>query len=247
MSPGLSAKITLTGGDSMASQKSLILIADDETQVLTIVRRTLELEGYRVVTAGNGEGALSLFEQESPDLAILDIVMPGMDGFALSKRIREFSQTPIIMLSSKSEEEDKLKGFELGIDDYVAKPFSRKELIARVKAVLRRGRQAEVSPSAAVFRSNDIEINFARRRLVKNQEEISLTPTEYKLLEEMVSHRGKVLTYAHLLQKVWGPEYRDEKQYLHVFVGNLRAKIESDPSHPEHIHNVFGVGYEFRS
>jgi two-component system, OmpR family, KDP operon response regulator KdpE len=230
----------------MSSQKRLILIADDEIQVQTIVRRTLELEGYRVITANDGEEALSLFEEQTPDLALLDIMMPGMDGFALCERIREFSQVPIIMLTSKSEEEDKLRGFELGIDDYIPKPFSRKELIARIKAVLRRSRSAAGPPAAAIYKSNSLEINFARRRLVRNGQEIALTPTEYRLLEELVSNRGKVLTYAHLLQKVWGPEYRDEKQYLHVFVGNLRTKIESDPAHPDHIHNAFGVGYEFR-
>jgi DNA-binding response OmpR family regulator len=230
----------------MTSQKPLVIIVDDEIQVQNIVCRTLELEGYRVIKASNGLKALELFEQQPPDLAILDIMMPGMDGFTLCERIREFSPVPIIMLSSKSEEEDKLKGFELGIDDYIPKPFSRMEMLARVKAVLRRSRTSGGVPESPVYNSNDLEINFVSRHLKKNGEEISLTPTEYRLLEEMVSNRGKVLTYVHLLQKVWGPEYRDEKQYLHVFVGNLRSKIESDPANPEHIQNVFGVGYEFR-
>jgi DNA-binding response OmpR family regulator len=231
----------------MTSQKPLILIVDDEVQVLAVVRRTLELESFKVVTASNGKEALNVFEQQIPDLAILDIMMAGMDGFTLCQRIREFSPLPIIMLTSKSEEEDKLKGFDLGIDDYISKPFSRKELIARIKAVLRRSQMTGILPAAAIFKSHNIEINFARRLCIQKGKEIKLTPTEYRLLEELASNRDKVLTYTHLLHKVWGPEYRDEKQYLHVFVGNLRSKIEPDPAHPQHIQNIFGVGYEFRS
>lgn len=229
----------------MTSRKSLILVVDDEPQVLTIVRRTLELEGYKVITASNAGGAMDLFEEQIPDLAILDVMMPGRDGFDLCQSIREFSALPVILLTSKTEEGDKLKGFELGIDDYITKPFSRMELLARVKAVLRRSQSTAKIQTPAVFKSHNMEINFARRRCIRNDLEISLTPTEYRLLEELVANRGKVLTYAHLLQKIWGPEYRDEKQYLHVFVRNLRSKIEPDPVHPEHIQNVFGVGYEF--
>jgi len=233
--------------DNIASKSSVILVVDDETHILTILRRTLEMEGFRVHTTGEAEEALDLLDQKPFDLVVTDIMMPGMDGFTLCKNIREFSQIPVILLTAKDSEEDILKGFSLGADDYISKPFSRKELSARVKAVLRRSGALGTPPAATNFHNDHLDINFERRQVIREGKEISLTPTEYRLLQELVINKGKVLTYTFLLQKVWGPEYRDEKQYLHVFTEKLRMKIEPDPSHPQYIQNIFGVGYEFNS
>ena len=183
----------------MSIPKKLVLVVDDEAELLIVVRRILELEGYRVITADNGKTTLHLVEQQMPDLVILDIMLPGMDGFTVCKRIREFSQTPIIMLTAKDEVEDKLKGFELGADDYLPKPFSRKELLARVKAVLHRSQAIVALPTSAVFRSGQLEIDFSRRRISRASEEITLTPMECRLLEEFVFNRGKVLKYTYLI------------------------------------------------
>ena len=174
-------------------------------------------------------------------------MMPGMDGVDVCRRIREWSQTPIIMLSALGSVDDKVKCLDLGADDYITKPFGARELVARVRAVMRRvdaGQVASVQPS---FSSGKLTVNFAARRVTIGECEVKLTPTEYSLLQELVINFDKVLTHAHLLHTVWGQEYRDEREYLRVYVGRLRAKIESDPANPNHIVTVAGVGYEFVS
>ncbi len=225
--------------------KTRILVADDEPSIRKYLRANLEDQGYEVLAAVDGSEALKIFETELPDLMILDIMMPGMDGFDVCHRIREWSQVPIIMLSARGSVDDKAKCLDLGADDYVTKPFGARELVARVRAVLRRidpGQAASLQPA---FSSGELTVNFAARRVTVDGSEVKLTPTEYNLLQELVLNLDKVLTHGHLLSRVWGPEYQDEKEYLRVYVGRIRAKIESDPANPSHIVSVPGVGYMF--
>jgi len=226
--------------------KTRILVVDDELSIIKFLRANLEAKGYEVLAAMDGAEALQTIEMELPDLVILDIMMPKMDGFEVCRRLREWSQTPIIMLSARGDESDKVKCLDLGADDYITKPFGASELIARVKAVLRRTEAAATVPTQPSFTSGDLQISFAQRRVTIAGKEVKLTPTEYSLLQEFVLNAGKVLTHTHLLNKVWGPEYREDTQYLHVFVRRLRAKLEPDPANPKYITTVPSVGYQFK-
>ena len=227
--------------------KPRVLVVDDEISIVKFLRANLESRGYQVLVATNGVEALQNFEMELPDLVILDIMMPKMDGFEVCRRLREWSQIPIIMLSARGDENDKVKCLDLGADDYITKPFGKDELIARVKAVLRRTELAAAVPTQPSFISGDLQVNFAQRKITVANIEVKLTPTEYSLLQEFVLNAGKVLTHTHLLNKVWGPEYRDEREYLHVFIPRLRAKLEADPTNPKYITTVSGIGYQFTS
>ncbi len=227
-------------------RKPRTLIVDDEISIIKFLRANLEANGYEVTAALNGAEALHTFEMELPDLVILDIMMPEMDGFEVCRRLREWSQIPIIMLSARADESDKVKCLDLGADDYITKPFGKDELIARVKAVLRRTDMDTASPTQTSFSSRDLEINFAKRQVTMAGKEVKLTPTEFSLLQEFSLNAGKVLTHAHLLSRVWGAEYRDEREYLHVFVRRLRAKIEPDPTDPSYIMTVPGIGYQIK-
>ena len=226
--------------------KTRILIVDDELSIIKFLRANLQAKGYEVLTAMDGAEALQTFEMELPDLVILDIMMPKTDGFEVCRQLREWSQTPIIMLSARGDENDKVKCLDLGADDYITKPFGASELIARVRAVLRRIEATATTPSQPSFTSGDLQINFAQRRVTITDKEVKLTPTEYSLLQEFVLNAGKVLTHTHLLNKVWGPEYSEDTQYLHVFIRRLRAKLETDPTNPRHIITVPSVGYQFK-
>ena len=225
--------------------KTRILVVDDEPSIIKFLKANLETQSYKVLTAINGAEALQTFELELPDLVILDIRMPVMGGFEVCRRLREWSQVPIIMLSANSDETDKVKCLNLGADDYITKPFGLNELTARVKAVLRRTEAAPSVPTQPSFISGNLEVNFAQRRVAVAGKEIKLTPTEYTLLQELVLNAGKVLTHTHLLNKVWGPEYRDEREYLHVFIPRLRAKLEAAPTNRTYITTISGVGYQF--
>ncbi len=226
--------------------KTRILVVDDELSIIKFLRANLEANDYEVLAAMDGAEALQTFEIELPDLVILDIMMPKMDGFEVCRRIREWSQVPIMMLSARGDESDKVKCLDLGADDYITKPFGKDELVARVRAVLRRTETAATIPTQPSFSSGDLKINFAQRQVTVADKEVKLTPTEYNLLQELVLNAGKVLTHTHLLNKVWGPEYREDTQYLHVFVRRLRAKLESDLTNPKHIMTVPSVGYQFK-
>ena len=226
--------------------KTRILVVDDELSIIKLLRANLEAKGYEVLTALDGFEALQAFEMELPDLVILDIMMPKMDGFEVCRRLREWSQIPIIMLSARGDVSDKVKCLDLGADDYITKPFGKGELIARVRAVLRRTEAAATIPTQPSFTGGDLQISFAQRRVTIAGKEVKLTPTEYSLLQELVLNAGKVLTHTHLLNKVWGSEYREEREYLHVFVRRLRAKLEPDPTNPRYITTVPGVGYQFK-
>lgn len=223
--------------------KKRILVVDDELGIIKFLRARLEARGYEVLTAMDGAEALQTVEMELPDLVILDITMPKIDGFEACRRIREWSQIPIVMLSARGDEMDKVKCLDIGADDYITKPFGAKELIARVQAVLRRNEKTTYLPSQPSFATGDLVINFSKHQVTIADKEVKLTPTEYNLLQELALNAGKVLTYSHLLNKVWGLDYRDEKEYLHVFVGHLRAKLELNINDPKYIVTVPSVGY----
>lgn len=227
-------------------RRPLILIVDDEPSIRRYVRSTLESRDYQALTASDGAEALQKIDTELPDLIILDIMMPNIDGFEVCRRLREWSQIPIIMLSARDDEMDKVKCFELGADDYLTKPFGVEELVARVRAVLRRTESAHAIPTKSSFTCGSLVVNFVERRVTVAEREVELTPTEYNLLQELVLNANKVLTHTHLLNKVWGPEYREDTQYLHVFVRRLRVKLELDPTKPRYILTVSGVGYQFK-
>lgn len=193
----------------------------------------------------DGNKALEIAGEESLDLVILDLLLPEIDGFEVCRRIREWSKVPIIVLSALEKPEDKVKLLKLGADDYMVKPFNPGELLARVEAVFRRTETDKVVQKQDSFICGDLEIDFNRRRVTVAGNEIRLTPTEYNLLQELVINKGKVLTYTHLLNRVWGPEYIEEREYLHVHIGHLRTKIERDPKHTEYIITVPRVGYRF--
>ena len=228
-------------------KKTCILVVDDEPAIRKFLRANLESSGYKVIAAADGVEALQTIEMELPALVILDIVMPRMDGFEACRQLREWSQIPIIMLSARSDESDKVKCLELGADDYITKPFGAGELIARIGAVLRRTEDIGTTHTQPSFTSGDIMVNFAERRVTVAEREVALTPTEYNLLQELVLSANKVLTHNALLGKVWGPDYAEEREYLRVFIGRLRKRLETRPESPEHIITVPGVGYQFRT
>jgi len=213
-------------------KKTRILVVDDELSIIKFLRANLESRGYEVLAAMDGGEALQTFEMELPDLVVLDIMMPKMDGFEVCRQLREWSQIPIIMLSARGDESDKVKCLDLGADDYITKPFGASEVIARVRAVLRRTEAAATIPTQPSFTSGDLKISFAQRHVIVAGKEVKLTPTEYSLLQEFVLNAGKVLTHTYLLNKVWGSEYREQREYLHVFVRRLRTKLEPDPANP---------------
>ena len=226
-------------------QRKRILVIDDDLVVLKFLRANLREEGYEVLTALDGTEALHVIEKELPDLIILDIMMPKLDGFEVCRQIREWSQIPIIMLSARGAGEDKVKCLDLGADDYLTKPFGVEELEARIRAVLRRTEAIRATPEQPTFISGDLKVNFNERRVTVADREVKLTPTEYCLLKEFTLNPNKVLTHTHLLNRAWGSEYKEETEYLHVFVRRLRHKLETDHKNPKLITTVTGVGYRF--
>jgi DNA-binding response OmpR family regulator len=229
------------------AEKTSVLVVDDDPQLLRLVRANLESVGYRVLVAMDARSALELVDVEVPDMIILDIMMPEIDGYEVCRRIREFSETPIIMLTAKVEDVDKVKGLKLGADDYLTKPFSAQELLARVEAVLRRTRPSEEVKVPPTFTDGDISVDFVQRRVMVRGREVALTLTEYKLLTQLVSNAGRVMLHRELLTRVWGAEYQDELEYLRAYIRHLRQKIEADPHHPKYILSKPGIGYIFVS
>jgi two-component system KDP operon response regulator KdpE len=230
----------------MRANHPRILIVDDDAVIIKFVRANLEAEGWQTLTAMDGAEALQTIERELPDLVVLDVMMPNVDGLEVLRQLREWSQIPVIMLSVREEEAYKVKCLNLGADDYVTKPFGADELIARVRAVLRRNETANFVTSQSLFTSGDLQINFGNKQVTAAGNEVRLTPTEYNLLQELVLNAGKVLSHDHLLHRIWGPEYGQEREYLHVFIGRLRAKLEPDPAKPRYIITVPGIGYRFK-
>jgi DNA-binding response OmpR family regulator len=225
------------------SKKASVLVVDDEPHVLKLVKANLETSGYRVLTADDGEQAVQAVESEVPDLVILDLMLPKMDGYAVCRHIREFSAVPIIMLTARSAQVDLVHGFEVGADDYLTKPFSVTELLMRVQAVLRRSKWPEEILSRQGFRSGPIEIDFAQHRVLAGGEEVKLTPTEYRLLAYLATNANRVITHRELLRAVWGPEYGEETEYLRVYIRYLRQKLEPIPSEPRYLLTQPSTGY----
>jgi two-component system KDP operon response regulator KdpE len=214
---------------------------DDEPGILRLVKLELSGQGFRVITAENGQDGLRLAEEHRPDIVLLDIVMPGMDGLEVMRALRDRSTVPVILLTAKGSDAEKVRGLEMGADDYLAKPFSPDELSARVRAVLRRAVPAPTPDK--IVHMGDIEVDLDRRIVSRNGEQISLTRTEWMLLQHLASNPGKVMLNAELLTKVWGPEYRGDLQYLRVWVSRLRRKLEEEPSSPRYIKTLQGIGY----
>jgi two-component system KDP operon response regulator KdpE len=223
----------------------LILIVDDEARMRRFIRMNLELEGYQVIEADNGLAALERIRQYTPDLIIMDVMMPQMDGFETLKLLREISTVPVILLTVKDDEEDKIYGLGLGADDYVTKPFSPRELSSRVNAVLRRAEWPAPAPRTVLKIDDRLSVDFNRHQVIVDGERIDLRPTEYRLLSHLIQNAGWVVPHDTLLAKVWGYEYRDETHYLRLYVNYLRKKIEKDPANPEYILTERGVGYRF--
>jgi two-component system KDP operon response regulator KdpE len=224
-----------------------ILVIDDEPDVIESVRLgfTLQWREIDVLGAPNGEAGLDAIENEHPDLVLLDIGLPDIDGFETLRQIRAFSDVPVVMLTAHDDSMDKVKGLELGADDYVTKPFNHLELMARVKAVLRRLDMPAPASRAPSFRAGDLEVDFARQEARLHGERLELTPTEYKLLYHLVRNAGHVLQHGTLLAKVWGREYIDEVDYIRVYIRRLRDKLGDDPDNPRYIRTERGLGYRF--
>lgn len=221
-----------------------ILVVEDEPKLVRLVREVLSATGYEVLTTNKGAQAIELAAIEQPDLMLLDLVLTDdVDGFAVARRVREFSDIPIIMLTAKSRETDVLRGFDAGADDYITKPFSSKELLARVRALLKRARHDAGETADNLLVCGDLTIDFARRRASKGGENIHLTRTEYSLLYELASHPNQVMLHEQLLTAVWGAEYRDDLDYLRAYIRYLRRKLEDDPANPRYILTSPGVGY----
>lgn len=222
-----------------------ILVVDDEERMVRFIRLNLEHDGFQVIEAFNGKQAMNKIRESLPDLILLDVMMPDIEGFDVLEMIRENNDVPVIMLTAKSEEDDRVRGLELGADDYITKPFSPRELTSRVKAVLRRTTSAKSNDSGVIEVDDYLKIDFDRRKVWVNNELVKLRPTEYRLLYHLVQNAGWVITHDQILAKVWGYEYQNEPHYVRLYINYLRQKIEKDPTNPKYILTERGVGYRF--
>lgn len=220
-----------------------ILVIDDEPRIVRFVQLHFEMKGARVIGAGTGREGLEILREQLPDLVVLDVNMPGLDGFETLAELRRFSEAPVIMLTVQADEQDRIRGLDLGADDYVAKPFSPAELVSRAQAVLRRFRAP--ASGARVTVDADLQIDFAAREVIAQGERVKLRPTEWRLLYHLVKNAGWLMTHELILTKVWGPEYVGQDNYVRLYVTYLRKKIEPDPAHPRYILTERGVGYRF--
>lgn len=227
------------------SRPHRVLVVDDEPRMIHFIRLNLEHDGYEVIEATSGTEALEQLRDRLPDLILLDVMMPDMDGFETLQLLREISTVPVIMLTAKGEEEDRVRGLELGADDYITKPFSPREMVSRVRAVIRRTEIPSASVREPIEVDDRLKIDFERREIFVEGELVKLRPTEFKLLYHLVQNAGWVVPHDQLLAKVWGYEYRDETHYLRLYVNYLRQKLEADPSDPKYILTERGVGYRF--
>jgi len=222
-----------------------ILVVDDEPRMIRFIRLNLEHDGFDVSEAATGAAALTQLRDSLPDLMLLDVMMPELDGFETLRLVREISSVPVIMLTAKGDEEDRVRGLELGADDYITKPFSPRELVSRVRAVLRRTEAAPAAPHEPIHVDDRLKIDFDRRQIWVEGRLVQLRPTEYRLLYHLVQNAGWVVPHDQLLAKVWGYEYREETHYLRLYINYLRQKLEPDPAHPRYILTERGVGYRF--
>lgn len=222
-----------------------ILVVDDEERMARFIRLNLEHDGFQVVEAYKGMQAVQVLRDQLPDVILLDVMLPDIDGFEVLQLIREVSTVPVIMLTAKGEEDDRVRGLELGADDYVTKPFSPRELVSRVRAVLRRVETTGLGGKETIEVDEHLRLDFSRREVWLDDKLVKLRPTEYRLLYHLVQNAGWVLTYDQILSKVWGYEYRDEPHYVRLYVNYLRQKLEKDPANPKYILTERGVGYRF--
>ncbi|HEY6284042.1 MAG TPA: response regulator transcription factor [Ktedonobacteraceae bacterium] len=230
----------------MPAKKTTILAADDDPQLLRLITRNLQLEGYDVLAASDGQQALELIENNTPDLVLLDVMMPRMDGFTVCYRVREFSSVPIIIITARGQDQDKVRGLDLGADDYLTKPFSVDELLARVRAVIRRSQftaREYTQGLRATTETGSLVIDYSQHIVMLNGREIALTPTEYRIIAYLSQNVGRVITQDLLLEHVWGPEYLGESHMLQVNINRLRHKLEVDATQPRYILTKVGVGY----
>ena len=227
------------------SRPRRVLVVDDEPRMIHFIRLNLEHDGYEVIEATSGTEALENLRDRMPDLILLDVMMPEMDGFETLQLLREISTVPVIMLTAKGEEEDRVRGLELGADDYITKPFSPREMVSRVRAVIRRTETPSAPPHESIEVDDRLKIDFDRREIFVEGELVKLRPTEFRLLFHLVQNAGWVVPHDQLLAKVWGYEYRDETHYLRLYVNYLRKKLEADPSNPKYILTERGIGYRF--
>lgn len=228
----------------MSGNALRVLVVDDELAIRRFLRTALSIHGYKILESASGQEAVQVTAAQKPDLILLDLGLPDMDGVEVIRQLREWTQTPIIVLSVREQESEKVIALDAGADDYLTKPFSTGELLARIRVALRHS----VSPQAEpVIEIGDLRIDLARRLVTRGGAEIPLTPTEYKLLSVLARHAGKVLTHKQLLREVWGPGYETETHLLRVNISNLRSKVELDPTRPRYIHTESGVGYRLRS
>lgn len=231
----------------MPAKKTTILAADDDPQLLRLVARNLELDGYDVLQASDGQQALDLVETRAPALVLLDVMMPRLDGFIVLERLREFSSLPVLMLTARGQDQDKIRGLDLGADDYLTKPFSIEELLARVRAVLRRSQYDAGAPAGQAMSAKTVigglTIDHTQHLVLMHGEEVSMTPIEYRLLTYLTQNAGRVVTQDMLLEHIWGQEYVGESHLLQVNVNRLRRKIETDPAHPRYLLTKTGIGY----
>jgi DNA-binding response OmpR family regulator len=228
----------------MPAKKTTILAADDDPQILRLVTRNLQFDGYDVIAVSDGQAALEQIEAHAPDLALLDVMMPRLDGFTVTQRVREFSAVPIIILTARGQDQDKIHGLDLGADDYLTKPFSVEELLARVRAVIRRSQLgADAQSLSAKTTVGELEVDYVQHLVRMRGQEVALTPTEYRILAYLAQNAGRVVTQDLLLEHVWGPEYSGESHMLQVNINRLRRKIEDDHTRPRYLLTKVGVGY----
>ena len=231
----------------MPQHSPTILIIEDEAPIRRFLRTTLSAQGFRVLEATNGRDGIAEAAARTPDLIVLDLGLPDINGLEVTRQLREWTSVPIIVLSARSQEHDKVAALDLGADDYVTKPFGVGELLARMRVALRHAAQTEDEPGETVFTSGRLRVDLDKRQVWVGEQEIHLTPIEYKLLTVLIRHAGKVLTHRQLLQEVWGPHHTQDAHYVRIYVRQLRNKLEPNPSHPRFLLTELGVGYRLRA
>jgi two-component system, OmpR family, KDP operon response regulator KdpE len=231
----------------MTDPKPLVLVVEDEAQMRTFVRLALNSHGYRVLEVETGREALQQAAAHTPDLLLLDLGLPDMDGLEVTRRLREWSATPVIVISARGQEKQKVEALDVGADDYLTKPFGSAELMARIRVALRHASRSAQDPMTSVVNIGDLKVDMAKRLVFVGENEVHLTPIEYKLLVALTKHAGMVLTHKQLLDQVWGPGHAHQMQYLRVYMAQLRQKLESNPAHPRYLITEPGVGYRLKS
>jgi len=229
-----------------SKSKGMILLIEDEPQMLRLLRIILQSQGYGLVESPTGQEGLMQAATRAPDVVLLDLGLPDIDGLEVTRRLREWSDVPIIVISAREQEQDKIKALDAGADDYLTKPFGAGELLARIRVAMRHKALREAGQHESIFTLGNLRVDLARRQVFLNEKEVHLTPIEYKLLTVLIKNAGKVLTHRQLLKEVWGPPYLTETQYLRVYMAQLRHKLEADPARPSFLINELGVGYRLK-